>query len=46
VYEGNYFEGKKHGKGLLRFADKSIYEGEFVMNEISGYGKYYWADGK
>ena len=26
-YEGYYEEGKKHGKGLLVFADGSRYEG-------------------
>jgi len=38
--------GKKNGKGTLHFADGSRYEGEFLDNEISGYGEYYWSDGK
>ena len=29
-YEGDYQFGKKHGKGVLIFADGSRYEGEFV----------------
>jgi hypothetical protein len=29
-----YKEGKKHGSGKLTFADGSVYEGEFHMNEI------------
>lgn len=33
-YEGEYFEGKKYGKGILKFADGSSYEGDFYMNEI------------
>ena len=31
-----YKDGKKHGKGVLHFADRSVYEGEFFENEISG----------
>jgi hypothetical protein len=46
VYEGQYWEGKKNGKGKLNFADGSIYEGEFKMNEICGSGIYIWKDGK
>ena len=47
--EGKKPEGKgkkKEGKGKLTFADGSYYEGEFKQNEICGYGKYYWPDGK
>lgn len=36
VYEGNYNEGKKDGKGKLTFADGSVYHGYFRMNEICG----------
>ena len=36
----------KNGKGKLQFTDGSIYEGEYVNNEISGNGKYLWPDGK
>jgi len=28
------------------FADGSKYTGEFLDNEISGFGDYYWSDGK
>jgi hypothetical protein len=37
-YEGQYIDGKKHGRGRLTFADGSAYEGEFLQNEISGQG--------
>jgi hypothetical protein len=30
-YEGEYCEGKKHGKGILNFADGSRYEGIFLL---------------
>ena len=37
-YEGQYGDGKKHGRGKLTFADGSYYDGEFEDNEISGKG--------
>jgi hypothetical protein len=43
-YEGNYIEGKKHGRGILNFADNSRYEGEFNLNDIHGSGTYVWPD--
>lgn len=46
MYEGSYHDGKKNGKGKLKFADGSIYEGNFNMNEINGQGSYFWKDGK
>jgi len=30
----------------LTFADGSYYKGDFVENDITGYGEYYWKDGK
>jgi len=30
----------------LYFADHSKYVGDFLDNEISGFGEYMWADGK
>ena len=46
MYEGEYFEGKKNGQGRLTFADGSVYNGTFKMNEICGSGTYQWSDGK
>lgn len=37
-YEGQFFEGKKHGKGCFSWADGSSYEGDFVENNIHGNG--------
>lgn len=28
-YEGDFVDGKKHGKGTYHWRDGSIYEGEF-----------------
>jgi len=32
VYQGSFFEGKKHGKGRFLWRDGSSYEGDFQMN--------------
>ena len=45
-YEGQFFEGKKHGKGCFTWADGSSYEGDFVENNIEGYGKKFLLDKK
>ena len=54
VYEGNFINGEKNGKGLQQYGDGSHYEGEFHHNLINGEGEYYcknnywrgkWVDG-
>lgn len=32
--------GMKHGKGIFKWNDGSIYDGEFLNNNIEGYGIY------
>ncbi|OMJ93105.1 hypothetical protein SteCoe_4053 [Stentor coeruleus] len=44
VYNGSFFESKKHGKGKVVWADGNWYEGEFYMGKIEGIGKYHWAE--
>ncbi len=46
VYEGRFADGKKEGKGRLKFADGSLFEGDFQDNEINGEGMYSWMDKK
>ncbi|XP_063001600.1 MORN repeat-containing protein 1 [Elgaria multicarinata webbii] len=41
-YEGEWKQGKKHGRGKLLFKDGSYYEGEFADGEITGNGFRYW----
>ena len=36
MYEGDFKDGKRDGKGTLKYADGSSYEGEFKSNEMSG----------
>ncbi|XP_037355418.1 MORN repeat-containing protein 1 [Talpa occidentalis] len=42
-YEGEWKEGKKHGRGKLLFKDGGYYEGEFLRGEITGEGRRHWA---
>ena len=45
-YEGEWKEGRMHGKGTLVNPDGSIYTGEFVNDSKVGYGEFLYADGK
>ena len=38
MYEGQYQNSQKHGKGKFTWADGSSYTGSFQNNEINGYG--------
>jgi hypothetical protein len=44
-YEGEYKDGKKHGKGKYTFACGDVYEGEWKDDKKHGKGKYSYADG-
>lgn len=44
--QGQYFKGKKHGKGKLTFEDGTKYIGEFVDNQVNGIGEFHWQEGK
>jgi hypothetical protein len=41
IYEGDYDEGKKKGRGKLKFPNGSYYEGEFLDNQIHGFGNLF-----
>ena len=46
VYEGDVDEtGKKHGKGIMKHADGSIYDGEWQNDKENGTGKFSYPDG-
>lgn len=45
VYNGEFVDGKRDGKGTLTYSDGSVYSGEWKKNKISGDGKYTFADG-
>lgn len=41
-----YLEGKKQGKGKYEWPDGSYFDGDWDDNKITGFGTYYWADGR
>ena len=45
VYEGEWKEGKYHGRGVMRSADGAVYEGEFQGGKMHGVGVMRYADG-
>lgn len=44
-YFGQFLDGKKHGKGILRTSGGAVYKGDFVDDEFSGYGEYFFENG-
>jgi hypothetical protein len=45
VYKGQWYSGKRHGRGVYRFSDGSTYKGEFHQDRIQGAGQLIWPDG-
>ena len=46
LYEGEFVENKKHGKGKIILKEKEeSYSGEFTNDEITGKGTYIWKNG-
>ena len=45
VYEGDFKDGKQHGKGKYTLASGDVYEGDFKDGKQHGKGKYSSADG-
>lgn len=46
VDEGDFQNGERTGKGMLRFPDGTRYEAEFLKGKFSGSGTLYYPDGK
>jgi hypothetical protein len=44
-YEGEYKDGKYHGKGKYTYVDGSVYEGEWEVDKKHGTGKFIFASG-
>ena len=40
MYEGEHRDGELHGKGVLKYQNGAIYEGEFVDNLFDGTGTF------
>lgn len=45
VYEGEYIDGRKEGKGKFWYVDGTVYEGQWRNNEKHGKGKETYSDG-
>ena len=45
IYEGQFSEGKRHGRGTYRFANGDIYEGEYRDGKRCGFGRFSFAGG-
>ncbi len=46
TYTGEFKDGKMHGKGTIEdFNNGIIYTGDLAVDEITGFGKYKYADG-
>ena len=45
LYEGEFKNDKRNGKGILKVADGDYYEGEFKDDKKDGIGIIKWANG-
>ncbi len=45
-YEGEFKDGKMHGKGALNFADGKKYTGDWIEGKRTGRGVFTWPDGE
>ena len=43
-YEGDFVNGKKHGKGKSSYPDLTTYEGDYVNGKKHGYGRLHFND--
>ena len=45
IFEGNFYNNKKYGKGKFVIKDNEYYEGEFFDDKMEGKGCYYYNNG-
>ena len=45
IYEGEYQDDLRHGKGRFLWANGESYEGDYLKDERTGKGVYNWPDG-
>jgi hypothetical protein len=45
VYDGDFINGFRSGKGKFYWANGNIYEGDFIDNKRNGKGKFTWVNG-
>ena len=46
VYEGQWADDYREGKGMERYSNGNKYEGDFVKGKAHGKGVYHWANGE
>eukprot|EP01102_Stenamoeba_stenopodia_P020946 TRINITY_DN8322_c0_g1_i1.p1 TRINITY_DN8322_c0_g1~~TRINITY_DN8322_c0_g1_i1.p1 ORF type:complete len:1150 (+),score=232.72 TRINITY_DN8322_c0_g1_i1:180-3629(+) len=45
TYEGEFVNGKRHGKGKYTFSSGDVFEGQHEQGQFSGYGTYRYVNG-
>src|SRR5512145_681773 len=45
IYEGNFVNGLREGRGMLKGADGSWFDGMWVKDKFEGQGTYVWPNG-
>ena len=45
MYEGEYHNDMKHGKGMFKWEAGNSYLGDFMYDERDGWGTMEWIDG-
>ncbi|MDR0540968.1 MAG: hypothetical protein LBH19_02015 [Dysgonamonadaceae bacterium] len=45
IYEGAYMNGRRHGKGTMRFSNGFVYKGDFLNDKGEGYGEIFEPNG-
>lgn len=43
-YDGDFVNGKKHGRGIYHWNMKEYYSGDFYYNKMEGQGEYHTKD--
>ena len=46
LYEGYFVDGKCHGQGRGISSKGELYQGNFVEDNMEGFGFFYWPDGR
>ena len=46
VYEGQWADGERHGRGVFTFKGGRVYDGEWARGKKDGLGTYRWTNGE
>lgn len=42
IFEGQFYQGNKSGKGKMQYPSGNYYDGDFLMDKKEGYGVMFW----